>query len=222
MASKIALKAEDISVVFKSGAGSFVALEGVSLEIASGELAAVMGPSGCGKTTLLYVLSAILRPARGRVWVDGTEITALTDAHRTRLRRDRIGMVFQKFNLLPTLSARENVAIMKKLGAPAGAASLEELLKTVGLGDKRNNLPSELSMGEEQRVAIARALYTNPAIILADEPTGSVDSTSKSRILNVFERCNREDGTTILIATHDTEVAGRANRVVEMRDGGIV
>lgn len=181
-----------------------------------------MGPSGCGKTTLLYVLSGILRPARGRVWVDGKEITALADHQRTRLRRDRIGMVFQKFNLLPTLSARENVAIMKKLGAPVGAASLEELLKTVGLGDKRNNLPSELSMGEEQRVAIARALYTDPAIILADEPTGSVDSTSKAHILDVFERCNRENGTTILIATHDAEVAGRANRVVEMRDGGIV
>jgi putative ABC transport system ATP-binding protein len=222
MASKIALKAEDISVVFKSGAGRFVALEGVNLEIASGEFAAVMGPSGCGKTTLLYVLSGILRPARGRVWVDGTEITALTDPRRTRLRRDRIGMVFQKFNLLPTLSARENVAIMKKLGAPVGAASLEELLSTVGLGDKRNNLPSELSMGEEQRVAIARALYTDPAVILADEPTGSVDSTSKAHILDVFEGCNAENGATILIATHDAEVAGRANRVVEMRDGEIV
>jgi putative ABC transport system ATP-binding protein len=222
MAEKTALKAEDISVVFESGAGRFVALDGVNLEIASGEFTAIMGPSGCGKTTLLYVLSGILQPSHGRVWVNGTEITALTDRNKTRLRRDRVGMVFQKFNLLPTLSARENVAVVKKLGASIGTTPLEEMLDTVGLAGKGNNLPSELSMGEEQRVAIARALFTNPVIILADEPTGSVDSTNKTYILDIFEKCNRDKGATILIATHDAEVAAKTNRVVKMRDGRII
>lgn len=222
MAGKTALTAEDISVVFGSGDRPFVALDGVDLEIAPGEFAALMGPSGCGKTTLLHVLCGILRPARGRVWVNGTELTALSDAARTRLRRDRIGVIFQKFNLLPAVSARGNVAIMKKLGAGVGGASPDAVLETVGLGDKKRNLPSELSMGEEQRVAIARALYTDPAVILADEPTGSVDSANKTHILGIFDYCNREMGRTILVATHDENVAARACRVIGMADGKIV
>lgn len=222
MTGKTALTAEDISVVFGSGDRPFVALDGVDLEIAPGEFAALMGPSGCGKTTLLHVLCGILRPARGRVWVNGTELTALSDAARTRLRRDRIGVIFQKFNLLPAVSALGNVAIMKKLGAAVGGASPDVVLETVGLGDKKRNLPSELSMGEEQRVAIARALYTDPAVILADEPTGSVDSANKTHILDIFEKCSREMGRTILVATHDENVAARAGRVIEMEDGKVV
>jgi putative ABC transport system ATP-binding protein len=222
MTGKTTLKAEDISVVFGSRDNPFVALDGVDLEVAPGEFAALMGPSGCGKTTLLHVLCGILRPARGRVWVDGTELTALSDAARTRLRRDRIALIFQKFNLLPALSALGNVAIMKRLGAVVGGASPDAVLETVGLGDKKGNLPSELSMGEEQRVAIARALYTDPAIILADEPTGSVDSANKTHILDMFEKCNRELGRTILVATHDEGVAARASRVIEMADGKVV
>lgn len=214
--------AEDIRVVFGASDYRFVALDGINLKVASGEFAVLMGPSGCGKTTLLHVLSGILRPTSGCVWVDGTELTALGSAARTRLRRDRIALIFQKFNLLPTVSARGNVAIMKKLGASVGTSSPDELLETVGLGAKKDNLPSELSMGEEQRVAIARALYTDPAIILADEPTGSVDSANKTRILDVFEDCNREMGRTILVATHDENVASRAGRVIEMEDGKVV
>jgi len=222
MNGKTALKAEGVSVVFRSGGGRFAAVDGIDLEVACGEFAALMGPSGCGKTTLLHVLSGILRPTNGSVWVDGTELTALSGAARTRLRRDRISVIFQKFNLLPTVSALGNVAIMKKLGANVGTSSPDELLETVGLGAKKGNLPSELSMGEEQRVAIARALYTDPAIILADEPTGSVDSANKAHILDILEGCNRETGRTVLVATHDENVAARAGRVIGMGEGKVI
>ena len=222
MASRTALKGEAITVVYRSPGAPFVALDGVDIDIVSGEFAALMGPSGCGKTTLLHVLGGIMRPAAGRVWLDGVEVTALGNNARARLRRNRVGIVFQKFNLLPTLSARDNVAIMRKLGATPGKATPEDILQDVGLGDKINQVPSELSMGEEQRVAVARALYTEPAIILADEPTGSVDSANKNHILDIFERYNRETGQTILVATHDPVIAARAGRVIEIADGKIM
>jgi putative ABC transport system ATP-binding protein len=222
MVDTYAIRCEAVKTVFRTAGESFVALDGVSLKIAPGEFVALVGPSGCGKTTLLHSLSGIIRPDGGRVWVDGTELTALGDGARTRLRRDRIGIVFQKFNLMPTLSALDNVGIMRKLGAKAGRKTPEEMLEAVGLGNKVTSLPSELSMGEEQRVAVARALYTEPTIILADEPTGSVDSASKAHILDIFERCNREMGRAILIATHDPAVAGRAGRVIEMADGRVI
>jgi len=186
-----------------------------------------MGPSGSGKSTLLYLLGGLTHPTEGRIWLDGAELTGRSDSEVTRLRYEKIGFVFQRFNLLPTLTALENVSIAMKLTLfPNGngkreMASPVELLELVGLGEKTDHRPSELSIGEQQRVAIARALVRRPAILLADEPTGSLDRANTEKVLDILCRLHAEQGQTIIMVTHDPEVARRGNRTLHLIDGVI-
>jgi putative ABC transport system ATP-binding protein len=183
-----------------------------------------MGPSGCGKSTLLNLLGGLARPTAGRVIVDGIEISVAGDAERTRVRREKIGFVFQRFNLLPTLTVRGNLEIARQIqGQPAPPLErLLELLEMVGLPHKIQMKPLDLSAGEQQRVAIARALVNTPAILLADEPTGNLDSVNSAMILDLFRDLNRRRGQTILMITHNPEAAAVGNRTIHMRDGRVV
>jgi putative ABC transport system ATP-binding protein len=186
-----------------------------------------MGPSGSGKSTLLYLLGGLTHPTEGRIWLDGSELTGRSDSQVTRLRYEKIGFVFQRFNLLPTLTALENVSIALKLTLfPNGngkrdMASPVELLERVGLGEKMDHRPNELSIGEQQRVAIARALVRRPSILLADEPTGSLDRANTEKVLDILCRLNSEQGQTIIMVTHDPEVAQRGDRILHLIDGVI-
>jgi putative ABC transport system ATP-binding protein len=198
-------------------------LAGVDLAIARGEFVAVMGPSGCGKSTLLYVLSGLTRPTAGEVMLAGRATSSLSDGELTRLRQREVGFVFQRFNLLPTLSAEENLALALTIKANGRAplASPAALLERFGLGHRRRHRPPHLSAGEQQRVAIARAIITQPAVILADEPTGNLDSANAETVLALFADLNRS-GFTILLVTHNPDVARQAGRVLHMRDGRFV
>jgi putative ABC transport system ATP-binding protein len=200
------------------------AVRGVTLDVASGEYVAIVGPSGCGKSTMLNLLGAIDRPTTGTVSIGGVIVSGLPDRDATRFRLTRIGFVFQRFYLLPVLGASENIELPM---AEAGVAPAErrrrarELLGYVGLGDRADHRPSELSGGEQQRVAIARALANRPAVLLADEPTGELDAKTGSDVIALFEQLHR-DGTTIIVVTHDETLAGAARRVVHMLDGRVV
>ncbi len=201
--------------------GSYEALRGVSFEVARGEFTAVMGPSGCGKSTLLAILGLLDRPSSGSYRLDGAEAGSLGDAERTRLRRERIGFVFQAYNLLPRLSSLENVALpMAYAGVPLDERTrrAEELLDRVGLKTKARRTPLELSGGERQRVGIARALANRPALLLADEPTGNLDSHSAAEVLS-FLKVLHGEGLTILLVTHDPGVGAAAQRVLRLKDG---
>ena len=200
------------------------AVRGVSLDVVRGEYVAIVGPSGCGKSTLLNLLGAIDRPTRGSVSIGGTAISALSDREATRFRLTHIGFVFQRFYLLPVLSARENVELpMAEAGLPASERErrAKELLGYVGLGERAKHRPAELSGGEQQRVAIARALANKPTVLLADEPTGELDARTGADVIALFDRLNR-DGMTIVVVTHDEKLAGAARRVVHMLDGRVV
>ena len=200
------------------------AIRGVTLDVRTGEYVAIVGPSGCGKSTLLNLLGAIDRPSGGEVRIAGRDVGALGDREATEFRLKSIGFVFQRFYLMPTLTARENVELPMAEARRAKAerrARADELLKYVGLGARGRHRPSQLSGGEQQRVAIARALANRPALLLADEPTGELDARTGAEIIALFERLNR-DGTTIVVVTHDEELARAARRVVHMRDGEIV
>jgi putative ABC transport system ATP-binding protein len=201
------------------------ALRGVDLEVEQGTFMAIMGPSGSGKSTLLNILGGLEVPTSGQLLLEGTEIGRMTDDERTLLRRRRIGFVFQQFNLLPIFTAIDNVALplrlegLKNSEAERRAAAMLDL---VGLSERRNQLPSQLSGGEQQRVAIARALINDPAIILADEPTGNLDSANGDRVIAMLRQLVDAQGQTVVLVTHDASVAARADRVVHMRDGHIV
>ena len=200
------------------------AVRGVTLDIAAGDYVAIVGPSGCGKSTLLNLLGAIDRPTAGSVWVRGLEIGALADREATRFRLLNIGFVFQRFYLMPTLTARENVELpMAEAGVKATdrRARARELLAYVGLAEREAHRPSQLSGGEQQRVAIARALANRPVLLLADEPTGELDATTGAEMIALFRRLNA-DGTTLVVVTHDEDLAAAARRVVHMRDGVVV
>ena len=211
-------------MVYHVGAQDVHALSGVDIEVRAGEFVAIMGPSGCGKSTLLNLLGGLARPTAGRVIVDGTEISVTGDAERTRVRREKIGFVFQRFNLLPTLTVRGNLEIARQIqGQPAPSRErLQELLEMVGLPHKEQMKPLDLSAGEQQRIAIARALVNSPAILLADEPTGNLDSVNSALILGLFKHLNQRQGQTILMITHNPEAAAVANRTIQMRDGRVV
>ena len=211
-------------MVYHVGAQEVHALSGVDIEVGAGEFVAIMGPSGCGKSTLLNLLGGLARPTGGRVIVDGTEISVAGDAERTRVRREKIGFVFQRFNLLPTLTVRGNLEIARQIqGQPAPSRErLQELVEMVGLPHKMQMKPLDLSAGEQQRIAIARALVNDPAILLADEPTGNLDSVNSALILGLFKDLNQRRGQTILMITHNPEVAAVANRTIQMRDGRVV
>jgi putative ABC transport system ATP-binding protein len=199
------------------------AVRGIDLEIARGEFAAITGPSGCGKSTLLHLLGAIDAPSSGRVFVNGRDTAQLDDAEATAFRLRHIGFVFQRFYLMPTLSAQENVELPLAeagLGKTARRARASELLGYVGLGDRRGHRPTQLSGGEQQRVAIARALANEPALLLADEPTGELDAATGEKLLALFGQLNR-DGTTLVFVTHDSVVANTARRVIRLLDGRV-
>jgi putative ABC transport system ATP-binding protein len=215
------IEVAELTKVYGEAKSGFAALRGLSFRVAEGEFAAIMGPSGCGKSTLLNILGLLDRPTAGSYRLAGNEAADLSDAERTLLRRGHVGFVFQSFNLLPRLSAIENVALpMTYAGLPRADRTSrgEELLKRVGLDGKGHKTPLELSGGERQRVGIARALANRPSLLLADEPTGNLDSRTSAEIIDLFSDLHRE-GMTILLVTHDPGVAGRAGRVLHISDG---
>jgi putative ABC transport system ATP-binding protein len=220
------LETANLRKTYKVGAVDVEALRGVSLRIRAGEFAAIMGPSGSGKSTLMHLLGAMTRPSSGSVLVEGQDIAGMNDRQRTDVRRKRIGFVFQRFNLLPALTARANIEVARWInGAEVSAAArdhLNEVLRLLMIGDKLDRRPSELSGGEQQRVAIARAVVNRPAILLADEPTGALDSKNSEIVLRMFQELNRNFGQTVILVTHNPELATYTNRMIEMRDGLVV
>jgi len=217
-----AIEALGIVKVFGEGEGAVRALDGVDLVVQRGEMVAIMGPSGSGKSTLLHIVGALESPTAGTVAVGGVRFDGLDDQGLTRLRRDHIGFVFQFFNLLPSLTAEENVLLPGLIARRADAAvraRARALLELVGLGDRATHTPGELSGGQQQRVSIARALLLEPELVLADEPTGNLDTRSGREVLRVLRRLNRSEGRTILMVTHDVSAAAVADRVVFLRDG---
>jgi putative ABC transport system ATP-binding protein len=207
------------------GAQRVVALDDVSIEVPRGQWVAVVGPSGSGKSTLLHLIAGIDVPTAGEVWVDGHELSKLSDDALTRHRRDRIGVVYQFFHLLPTLSVRENVALPALLAGERDARTLaaaDALVDEVGLGGRRDARPATLSGGEMQRAAVARALIRNPPLVLADEPTGNLDSRAGQAVLERLAALTRARGTSLLLVTHSREAAERADRILELRDGRLV
>jgi putative ABC transport system ATP-binding protein len=218
------VKAENLKKVYRVGKVDVPALRGVSLEVEEGELLAVMGPSGCGKSTMLHLLGGLLTPTEGRIVIDGDDLTAASDARRTDIRRRKIGFVFQRFNLFPTLTAEGNLRLAERIHAN-GADDPErrrEILRLLRLEDKMHHKPLELSGGEQQRVALARAVVTRPAIVLADEPTGNLDSENSTIVLKMFQELNYRFNQTIIMITHNPEAAAVCRRIVQMRDGVIV
>ena len=220
------LKTEDLKMIYRVGKVDVNALRGVNLSIQPGEFVAVMGPSGCGKSTLLHILGGLLKPSSGRVMVGGEDLAAMSDAARTDLRRRKIGFVFQRFNLFPTLTAEGNLKLAERIHANGKPGvddeARREILRLLRLENKMGHKPLELSGGEQQRVAIARAIINRPSIILADEPTGNLDTENSTIVLDMLRELNREFGQTIVMITHNPEAAAVASRVIEMRDGMIV
>jgi putative ABC transport system ATP-binding protein len=217
--------AENLSKVYAAGRILVSAVRRVSLEVARGEFVAIVGPSGSGKSTLFYLLGGLTRATKGRVVIDGVDFATLNDAERTRLRKHRIGFVFQKFNLLPTLTAMGNIEIAHSVSGrkePLDHNYLDHLSDLLSIRGRLGHRPSELSGGEQQRVAIARALITRPAIVLADEPTGNLDTKNSDAVLHMLLRSNQELGQTTLMITHNPEAAAIASRILHMRDGEIV
>jgi putative ABC transport system ATP-binding protein len=219
----VAVSARELTRRYGEGATAVDALRGVTLDVADGALLAVMGPSGSGKSTLMHVLAGLDQPTSGHVKIAGTEITDLDDAKLTRVRRDHVGFVFQFFNLLPMLSAEENVILPLSIaGERPDRDWLEKLLSDTGLADRRHHRPSELSGGEQQRVAIARALVTRPTIVFADEPTGNLDSRTSAEILELLRSSAETYRQTIVMVTHDPRAAAIADRILFLDDGLIV
>lgn len=219
----VAARAVNARKVYGSGDTVVNALAGVTVDFETGRFAAIMGPSGSGKSTLMHCLAGLDSLTSGEVWIEGVNLTELGEKALTRLRRDRVGFVFQAFNLIPTLDARENIVLPLSLaGRDVDEAWFDQVVTTVGLGDRLNHRPSELSGGQQQRVAVARALATRPAIIFADEPTGNLDSRSSSEILSFMRRAVSEYGQTIVMVTHDPVAASYADRVLILADGNIV
>ncbi|WP_344616416.1 ABC transporter ATP-binding protein [Dactylosporangium salmoneum] len=213
---------DGVRAEYGAGARRVVALDGVSIGFAAGTFAAVMGPSGSGKSTLLHCAAGLDRPAAGSVAIDGVTLGGLGEDALTRLRRDRIGFVFQAFNLVSALTAEQNVALPLRLaGRRPAAADVAGALAAVGLGDRLRHRPSELSGGEQQRVAIARALVSRPAVVFADEPTGALDSVTSRHVLDLLRALVDEHGQTVVMVTHDPVAAARADRVVFLADGRI-
>jgi putative ABC transport system ATP-binding protein len=218
------LEARGLTKVYRRGASEVRAVDGIDLDVEAGELMAIMGRSGSGKTTLLDLLGCLLRPTDGQLSIDGRSVVGASDGELATIRRERIGFVFQEFNLIPTLTAVENVLLPLRYGPrrPDAKSRAAELLELVGLAERAGHRPTELSGGEQQRVAIARALVNEPAVILADEPTGELDSTTSDRLMATLRQLNADRGVTIIIVTHDAGVAGATDRVVRLTDGRVV
>ncbi|MDA2925871.1 ABC transporter ATP-binding protein [Acidobacteria bacterium AH-259-G07] len=214
----------DLQMVYRVGKIEVPALRGVDTLIKEGEFVAVMGPSGCGKSTLLHLVGGLLKPTSGRIFIDGIDISSVSDAVRTEIRRRKMGFVFQQYNLLPTLTAKDNIELAKRIHGNDHyeQGSTRHVLRMLGLENKMHHKPSELSGGEQQRVAIARALISRPSILLADEPTGNLDSDNSRIVLDMLKELNLKYAQTIIMVTHNPEAASTANRIIEMRDGKIV
>jgi putative ABC transport system ATP-binding protein len=215
------VRAENLRKIYRRGAEDVVAVDNVSFEVAPGEFLAIVGPSGAGKSTLLQLIGVMDNPTSGKMSIAGSEVSGLSDAARTRLRRETIGFVFQHFGLLPTLTVAENIGLPLLLSRERSRDRVEFLLERVGLAHRRNHRPAELSGGEMQRVAIARALVNQPRFLLADEPTGNLDSVNSAAILRLFQEL-RQDGLTIIAVTHNEEFARSADRRLTLRDGKVV
>ncbi|HLE29712.1 MAG TPA: ABC transporter ATP-binding protein [Anaerolineales bacterium] len=219
------IQAEQLTKIYGQGETAVTALDHVNLSVAPGEFVAVMGPSGCGKSTLLHLVGGLDRPTEGRVRIDGADLTTLDDARLTELRRRRIGFVFQFFNLIPVLDATENAALPLTLDGvkPAEArAKASEWLTKVGLGNRLRNRPDQLSGGQQQRVAIARALVADPALVLADEPTGNLDTRASDEIAGLLKQVSDAWGRAVVMVTHDPRLAAYADRIIFLKDGAIV
>ncbi len=217
------LKTENLWKLYHAGKVEVPALRGVNFEVLPGESVAVMGPSGCGKSSLLYVIGGLASTSKGKVFVDGNDLSEMTDAERTKLRRSKIGFVFQRFNLLPTLTARGNIAIAQYIhGDGFDPHRFDVVTKLLGLEGRLHHRPAEMSGGEQQRVAIARAIINEPKILLADEPTGNLDTKNSDIVLEMLRRLNKDLGQTIVMITHNPEATTYFDRVVHMRDGVIV
>jgi putative ABC transport system ATP-binding protein len=220
---EVVAQAVDLTKVYGEGEAQVVALAGVSVAFARGRMTAIMGPSGSGKSTLMHCMAALDSPTSGRIVIDGVDISSLKDRALTRLRRERLGFVFQAFNLVPTLSARENITLPLDIaGRKVDQAWFDTVIDTVGLRDRLSHRPSELSGGQQQRVACARALVSRPAIVFADEPTGNLDSHASAEILGFLRRSVTEYGQSIVMVTHDPTAAAYADRVLFLADGRIV
>src|SRR5687767_7562944 len=218
----------DLKKSYKVGKLDVPALRGVTLGVSKGEFVAIMGPSGCGKSTLLHLLGGLLSPTSGSIVIDGEDLSKVSDAHRTDIRRRKIGFVFQRFNLFPTLSAEGNLKLAEGIHGGADGRKggdperRREVLRMLQLEDKMHHKPLELSGGEQQRVALARAVVNRPAIILADEPTGNLDTENSAIVLNMFQEMNYRFNQTIIMITHNPEAAAMCRRIIQMRDGQIV
>ncbi|MGE5125451.1 MAG: ABC transporter ATP-binding protein [Betaproteobacteria bacterium] len=216
------LRSESLARTYVSGGREITVLRDITFELEPGGFLAITGPSGSGKSTLLGLLAGLDRPSGGRVVLDGHDLSALSEDERARVRAEKVGFVFQSFHLIPTLTARENVQVPLELRGRDGRARAEELLQRVGLGDRGHHYPAQLSGGEQQRVAVARAFAHSPRILFADEPTGNLDAANGANVVALLDELNRELGTTLVLVTHDPELASRARRVIRLRDGALV
>lgn len=218
------IEAHDLRKTYHVGKVEVPALCGISFSVLRGEFVTVVGPSGSGKSTLFYLLGGLTHPDSGSVTIDGVDVAHISDSERTRLRKSKIGFVFQKFNLLPTLSARGNIEIAADIAGNAkpDSAYFNKITEMLGIARRLEHRPAELSGGEQQRVALARALINRPAIVLADEPTGNLDSKNSEIVLNMLRQSNKELGQTVLMITHNPEAAEYGDRIIHMRDGEIV
>ncbi|HYL93110.1 MAG TPA: ABC transporter ATP-binding protein [Alphaproteobacteria bacterium] len=218
------IQVENVTKVYRIGKVDVPALSGVSFKVEKGEFVTIVGPSGSGKSTLFYILGGLTGATSGRVLIDGADFAALSDGQRTAMRKNKIGFVFQKFNLLPTLSARSNIEIAREIAGKEAADTelMGKVTDMLGIAGRMNHRPSEMSGGEQQRVALARALVNGPAIILADEPTGNLDSKNSDIVLKMLRDANQKFGQTVLMITHNPEAANIGDRMIHMRDGRIV
>jgi putative ABC transport system ATP-binding protein len=222
MSKALSLRVEGVTKHYRAGGSTVKAVDGIDLVIEAGSSVAIVGPSGCGKSTLLGMLGGLEKPSAGRIWLDDVEISSLPEAVRARIRRESIGFVFQSYDLLPFLTAQENVEFQQALTGGSGDDHSTALITRLGLAEHASKLPDQLSGGQRQRVGIARALAHQPRLILGDEPTGELDSETSSSVLDLILEAQKLTGATLIIVTHDVDVAARLGRVVALRDGKVV
>jgi putative ABC transport system ATP-binding protein len=215
------LRCESLTRTFPSGGRELPVLKSITLDVPDGSFVAILGPSGSGKSTLLGLLAGLDRPTSGRVWLDGVDLSSLSEDERAQLRGEKVGFVFQSFQLIPTLTARENIQVPLELRGLEAQTRSDELLARVGLEGRGHHFPSQLSGGEQQRVALARAFSHRPRVLFADEPTGNLDAATGARVIELMSELNREVGTTLILVTHDQTLAARAGRIVRLHDGAL-
>jgi putative ABC transport system ATP-binding protein len=216
------LRCDSLTRTFQSGGHELPVLKSITLDVPDGSFVAILGPSGSGKSTLLGLLAGLDRPTTGRVWLDGVELGSLSEDERARLRGEKVGFVFQSFQLIPTLTARENIQVPLELRGLEAQKRADELLGRVGLSGRGHHYPAQLSGGEQQRVALARAFSHRPRVLFADEPTGNLDAATGARVIELMSELNREVGTTLILVTHDQSLAARAGRIVRLHDGALL